>query len=166
MSEVTRAQRVVVAAFLHDQGEVLLARRALGKSIAPGKYHLPGGHVEFGEHPAAALARELREELAIEVVVGEPLWVFDYTWGEDHTVGIVFRVPLAGSRDRLRWDTADLEECVWVREEKLGDYLRERDHNWHAARAGFGQLRHINAPGLEEPCWREIDGARKEEPHN
>ena len=35
------------AAFLHDRGEVLLAKRAASKAIAPGKYHLPGGHVEF-----------------------------------------------------------------------------------------------------------------------
>jgi 8-oxo-dGTP diphosphatase len=64
---------VVAAAFLHHRREVLLAQRASTKSIAPGKCHLPGGHVEFGEHPATALARELREELAIETVAHEPL---------------------------------------------------------------------------------------------
>ncbi len=138
-----QTQKVVVAAFLHDRDEVLLARRAAGKAIAPGKYHLPGGHVEFGEDPAAALARELREELDIEVVVREPLWVFHYAGGESHTVGIVFRVPLEGGRDRLRWDPADIEGCVWVREEELGEYLARDDHNFQAAMAGFEQLRRM-----------------------
>jgi mutator protein MutT len=82
-------RKIVVAAFLHDQNEVLLARRASGKIIAPGKYHLPGGHVEFAEHPVSALMRELREELKIEVMVCEPLWIFHYMWRFNHTVGIL-----------------------------------------------------------------------------
>jgi mutator protein MutT len=140
----TRAQRVVVAAFLHDRDEVLLAKRAAAKTIAPGKYHLAGGHVEFGEHPAEALTRELREELGIEAVVREPLWVFHYAGEASHTVGVVFRVPLEGERAQLRWDPADIEECVWVSEEGLGAYLARDDHNWQAALAGFEQLRRIN----------------------
>src|SRR4051794_40893959 len=42
-------QRIVVAGFILDHGQVLLAKRATTKTLAPGKYHLPGGHVEFGE---------------------------------------------------------------------------------------------------------------------
>jgi 8-oxo-dGTP pyrophosphatase MutT (NUDIX family) len=132
---------VVVAAFLHDREEVLLARRSPTKAIAPGKFHLPGGHVEFGEHPAQTLARELKEELAVAVRVEEPLWVFSYLWGTDHTVGIVFRTELLAARDQLRWDPNDLAECVWVPEERLGDYLPRDDHNFEAAVAGFRHLR-------------------------
>jgi 8-oxo-dGTP diphosphatase len=142
-----QAQRVVVAAFVHDGAEVLLAKRASGKAIAPGRYHLPGGHVEHGEHPAAALARELREELGIEAVVREPLWVFHNVWGPSHTVGVVFRVPLEAERQSLRWDVTDLEEYVWVGEVDLGDYLSQDDHNLQAARAGFAQLRRLNLDG-------------------
>ena len=137
----TPAQRVVAAAFLHDGDEVLLARRAAGKAIAPGQCHLPGGHVEFGEHPAAALVRELREELGIVAAVREPLWVFHYAWETSHTVGVVFRVPLPGDRTSLRWDSADLADCVWVKEDALSNYLLPEDHNFLAARAGFAQLR-------------------------
>jgi mutator protein MutT len=140
-AESTRTQRVVVAAFLHDGDEVLLARRAATKRIAPGKSHLPGGHVEFGEHPVEALARELREELAIDVVVEEPLWVFHYPFEDSHTVGIVFRVPLPGSREALHWDSTDLETCSWVKEIDLGNYFDRDDHNYLAALAGFAQLR-------------------------
>jgi 8-oxo-dGTP diphosphatase len=134
---------VVVAAFLHHRGEVLLARRASTKTIAPGKYHLPGGHVEFGEHPTDALVRELREELSIETIVREPLWVFHYTWDASHTVGIVFRVPLPVERTALRWYTADLDGCEWVREEELEKYLSRDDDNFLAALAGFEQLRRL-----------------------
>ncbi|MBN8814644.1 MAG: (deoxy)nucleoside triphosphate pyrophosphohydrolase [Sphingomonas sp.] len=58
---------IVVAAALTDgEGCVLMARRPAGKQHA-GLWEFPGGKVEPGEKPAAALARELREELAIEV---------------------------------------------------------------------------------------------------
>jgi 8-oxo-dGTP diphosphatase len=137
----TRPQRVVVAAFLYDQGEVLLARRPATKAIAPGKYHLPGGHVEFGEHPAEALARELREELGVTTQVGEPVWIFSYLWGTDHTVGIVFLTELRDERSLLRWDPSDLEDCRWVTEAQLGEYLTQDDHNFQAAAAGFAWLR-------------------------
>ena len=57
----------VVAAALVDGAErVLLQRRAPGRAMA-GLWEFPGGKVEAGELPEAALVRELREELGIEV---------------------------------------------------------------------------------------------------
>lgn len=140
MEKTPARQRVVVAAFLHDAGEVLLARRSATKAIAPGKYHLPGGHVEHGERPEAALAREIREELGVSALVSEPLWTFSYCWGEDHTVGIVYEARLLGPRGEIRPVEGDLDECVWVAEQRLCDFLDD-GHNHEAAVAGFARLR-------------------------
>jgi mutator protein MutT len=136
-----RPQRVVVAAFLEDGGEVLLARRAVTKAVAPGKYHLPGGHVEFGEHPEEALARELREELNVAVTIGEVLWAFAYCQADAHTVGLVYHARMAGSRADLLWAEDDFSACVWVPESRLGEFLAADDHNFQAATAGFARLR-------------------------
>lgn len=57
---------VVAAALVDPQGRLLLAERPQGKSMA-GLWEFPGGKVEPGERPEAALIRELREELGIEV---------------------------------------------------------------------------------------------------
>lgn len=58
---------LVVAAMLVDaQGRVLVAQRPEGKSLA-GLWEFPGGKVEPGEAPEAALVRELAEELAVTV---------------------------------------------------------------------------------------------------
>jgi 8-oxo-dGTP diphosphatase len=58
---------LVVAAALYDaQGRVLIAQRPRGKHQA-GRWEFPGGKVAPGESEAAALTRELREELGIEV---------------------------------------------------------------------------------------------------
>jgi 8-oxo-dGTP diphosphatase len=59
----------VAAALADGTGRVLLQRRAPGRSMA-GLWEFPGGKVEPGERPEAALARELREELGIAVDVG------------------------------------------------------------------------------------------------
>lgn len=57
---------VVAAALVDGEGRVLLQRRAPGRQLA-GLWEFPGGKVEAGELPEAALARELAEELGIAV---------------------------------------------------------------------------------------------------
>jgi len=56
---------VVAAALVDADGRVLLQQRAPGKAMA-GLWEFPGGKIEPGELPEAALLRELREELGIE----------------------------------------------------------------------------------------------------
>ena len=57
---------VVAAALIDGDGRVLIAQRPEGKSLA-GQWEFPGGKVEDGETPEAALIRELDEELGITV---------------------------------------------------------------------------------------------------
>jgi 8-oxo-dGTP diphosphatase len=60
---------VVAAALVDGDGRVLLQRRAPGRAMA-GLWEFPGGKVEEGERPEAALVRELEEELGIIVAIG------------------------------------------------------------------------------------------------
>ena len=70
---VPRAAMHVMAGLLLDEaGRVLLAQRLPGKHLA-GFWAFPGGKLEPGETPLAALARELREELGVDVVHAVPL---------------------------------------------------------------------------------------------
>jgi 8-oxo-dGTP pyrophosphatase MutT (NUDIX family) len=57
----------IVTAVLRDGNRVLLCHRSPRRRLCPGVWDLPGGHVEPGELPGAALARELREELGIGI---------------------------------------------------------------------------------------------------
>ena len=57
----------VVAGIVYDaQGRVLIAQRPTGKELA-GRWEFPGGKVAHNENPGAAIVRELREELGIEI---------------------------------------------------------------------------------------------------
>ena len=61
--------QIVVAGALISGSSLLVAQRARPPELA-GLWELPGGKVAAGESEAAALARELHEELGVEVVVG------------------------------------------------------------------------------------------------
>src|ERR1700712_2750601 len=70
---------VVAAVLQKPDGTFLLAQRPAGKVYA-GYWEFPGGKVEPGEAPAAALARELHEELGIDIQRAYP-WItreYDY----------------------------------------------------------------------------------------
>jgi 8-oxo-dGTP diphosphatase len=72
----------VMAGLLIDaEGRVLLAQRPAGKHLA-GMWEFPGGKLESGETPLAALARELHEELGIMMARAEPLIEVPWTYGE------------------------------------------------------------------------------------
>jgi 8-oxo-dGTP diphosphatase len=60
----------VVGAAILARGRVLLTRRGPRMSM-PGKWEFPGGKVEADEAPLAALAREVAEELGLEIAVGD-----------------------------------------------------------------------------------------------
>src|SRR6266511_4152272 len=59
----------------------------LHRAVQDDFWSLPGGRCEAMESSQATLARELAEELAVDVQVGELLWVFEYffhNYGKDH----------------------------------------------------------------------------------
>jgi len=65
-----RPRTLVVAALVRDGGLILISRRRADQPM-PLLWELPGGKVEPGESPVAALQREVREELGCEVEVGK-----------------------------------------------------------------------------------------------
>lgn len=101
---------VAAAVILRDDGAFLLGRRAPG-TFYPGYWEFPGGKVETGETPDAALVRELREELGIEVVTATPWIVREHVYEHAHVRLHFFRVTAwRGAiadhvHDALAWQT-------------------------------------------------------------
>lgn len=83
--------RVAAAVLLRPDGQVLLAQRPVGKAYE-GYWEFPGGKLEPGESPRAALDRELREELGIVVRRAAPWFVQEFVYPHAHVELNFFRV--------------------------------------------------------------------------
>lgn len=66
---------------LSHNGRLYLQKRSMKKDIAPGRWDTAvGGHIDYGESVAEALAREAREELGLDISSMTPLPLFCYIW--------------------------------------------------------------------------------------
>ncbi|HBO12050.1 MAG TPA: 8-oxo-dGTP diphosphatase MutT [Halieaceae bacterium] len=74
---------VAVGVVIDGEGRVLVALRPADKHQG-GRWEFPGGKVEDGESVTDALARELAEEVALEVAGTEPLVVIEHDYGDRH----------------------------------------------------------------------------------
>ena len=110
---------VSAVALIDGDGRILLAQRPEGKSMA-GLWEFPGGKVEPGETPEAALVRELHEELGIDTWDSclAPLTFASHSYPDFHLM-----MPIFACR---KWDgipqSREGQKLAWVRGWDLRDY--------------------------------------------
>jgi 8-oxo-dGTP diphosphatase len=136
--------RVGAYAVCVDEGQILLTRLWSG-DIDGGKWNLPGGGLDFGEHPLDGLARELQEEtglagtvrglLDVDSAVLEP-W---RGWGPLHHLRIIYAVDATGEPAVQEVGGSTVEARWWPVEDAAGLRLTSlARHGLHLAgiRAG------------------------------
>jgi 8-oxo-dGTP diphosphatase len=110
---------VACVALIDADGRVLLAERPAGKSMA-GLWEFPGGKLRNGETPEAALIRELKEELDIDVAEAclAPMSFASHRYPEFHVLLLLYACR--------RWSgtvtAREGQRLAWVRKERFGDY--------------------------------------------
>jgi 8-oxo-dGTP diphosphatase len=110
---------VVCAALVDDASRVLLAQRPPDKSMA-GLWEFPGGKINPGETPEAALARELEEELGIAIAPASfvPLAFASHAYETFHVLLLLYLCR--------RWDGAiaprEGQSLAWVTIDRFADY--------------------------------------------
>jgi 8-oxo-dGTP diphosphatase len=108
MTETKKGIVRVTAAVLENDGRIIIARRGAGDHLA-GMWELPGGKVEDGESPEQCLARELKEEFNLTVVVGEYLGTSAFRYDHADIELMAYRVqwesgvPTARVHADFRW---------------------------------------------------------------
>ena len=114
----------VVAAIIRDGDSVFATQRGYG----PYKdgWEFPGGKIEPGESPEAALCREILEELDTEIAVGEPIIRVQYDYPEFHLAMQCFWATVVEGDLRLkeheaaRWlPLTDLWQVDWLPADRL-----------------------------------------------
>ncbi len=109
----------VVCALIEAEGRVLLARRPEHKHLG-GKWEFPGGKIEPGETPEAALIRECAEELGCQIEVGAALPPVEHCYPERTILLRPFVCLLApGSPAPCANEHSAL---AWVEPERMTDY--------------------------------------------
>ena len=110
---------VAAAALINQKGEVLIAQRPKGKSMA-GLWEFPGGKVDAGETPEFALMRELEEELGIETrpTCYHPIAFASHSYDDFHLL-----MPLFACR---KWkgeiELKEHQNMKWVKPVDMMDY--------------------------------------------
>lgn len=109
----------VVAAVIMKDGKVFATQRGYGE-FKDG-WEFPGGKVEAGESPEEALRREIREELEVEVNVGDLIDTIEYDYPAFHLSMKCYACTIAGGSPHLleheaaRWLYADqLDSVAWL----------------------------------------------------
>lgn len=101
-------------------GKILLGKRKINP--AKGDWDIPGGFLEWGEHPEAGLRREIREELGVEIKIKNLLGIFMDTYGAsgEATLNICYIAEIEHGEP---CPADDLEESKWFDLNKLPENL-------------------------------------------
>lgn len=108
---------VAAAVIRRPDGRILIARRADSQHQG-GLWEFPGGKVEAGETVQAALARELREELDIEVTTSRPLIRIDHDYPDKHVCLDVWEITGFSGEAR----GVEGQPLAWVSARELPEY--------------------------------------------
>lgn len=103
----------VAAAIVHQNGRILAAQRGYGDN--KDGWEFPGGKLEAGESPEAALVRELQEELAITIVPERLITTVEYDYPEFHLTMHCFLASIKSGTISL----LEHEAMKWLRREEL-----------------------------------------------
>jgi 8-oxo-dGTP diphosphatase len=109
-------KQIGVAVICNKSGQILIDRRKLGGAMG-GMWEFPGGKIEAAETVADCIVREIREELGIQIAVGEHLISIEHTYPTFQITLIVHNcqhisgIPQPIECDEIRWvNVSDLDK--------------------------------------------------------
>ena len=105
----------VVAAIIREGDRVLATQRGYGEF--EGMWEFPGGKIEPGESHHEALKREIREELAVEIGVGERICTVEYDYPNFHLTMHCYFCSIANGEVEL----LEHKSARWLRRDELNE---------------------------------------------
>lgn len=108
-----------------NEYKVLLTKRSLNSSFLPGYYEIPGGHIETGEEVSNGLQREIREELNMNIKIGEFFDSFTYqNKGKEVIEYIYLATPMSPLND-IKIQEDEVDSYLWVRKDDIDNIVAD-----------------------------------------
>jgi len=154
---------VVAAIIIDEAGRVFATQRGYGEW--KDWWEFPGGKMEAGETPEQALRREIREELAAEIEVGELLHTIDYDYPAFHLTMHCFMCRLLNREQRAKNNEQGQKTTTLKEQEKKTASLKEqgaKSKDSNSSNSQFTLLEHEAAKWLAPSelhtvCWLPAD---------
>ncbi len=135
-----RSVSVAVGVVFDDDGNVMLARTTYGaRHIGP-----PGGRIEHGESPVAAVRREFSEETGFEIHVDRLIGIYSFTDQDHEALAYAFLCSIVAGELRIQRD--EISEVVWSDPQSLPEpadvvgplaIADALEHKWGVIREGL-----------------------------
>ena len=109
-----RERKLVVAALVREEGRILMSRRRADQAM-PNLWEFPGGKVEPGKHPEAALVRELREEVGCGIAIDAIHDVVFHAYPDFDLYMLVYASRIIEGRPHA----IEVAEIAWVEPQQL-----------------------------------------------
>ena len=103
----------VVAAVIKKENKIFCTQRGYGE--LKGGWEFPGGKIEAGETPQAALVREIKEELGADIIVGDLIETVEYDYPSFHLSMDCFWCELISEEIELK----EHEDAKWINKDEL-----------------------------------------------
>ena len=107
----------VTAAIIERGSEILIAQRLKGSHMGL-KWEFPGGKIEPGESPEECLMREIKEELDLDIRVGDRMMVVDHQYEKIRVILHCYRCSYLGGEAKKK----DCQDFQWVARRDLKSF--------------------------------------------
>ena len=137
-------QKITVGGLLIVDNKALMLRRSDKEPYLTGFYELPGGKVDFGDHPDESLEREFMEEVNLSIKVGHPYRIFTYISdnGNRHTVELVYLVELDDDIKNIKL-SEEHDDFKWISLAEI-DSIKMSDEIRTNIQEGFETIKKCN----------------------
>lgn len=108
-----RVAAAVICDSMEAKKKILATARGYGEF--KGQWEFPGGKIEAGETPKQALAREIMEELAVEIEIGDHIYTVEYDYPNFHLTMECFWAQIKSGKPVLK----EAEAARWLAKENL-----------------------------------------------
>jgi len=116
---------IVVVGLIVRDGKIFMARRAATKFAFPDEFEIVGGHLDPGETLQDGLKREIKEEIGVDIEVGELVDAFTYTSENTFKVELCYICTLVDPTMEPVLQPADHSEALWISEDEIGKLQKD-----------------------------------------